>query len=183
MNRARILVIDDDPLFRSLLTALLPAEFQVTVASDGAEGYYKALELPPHLAIVDVKMPGWDGLRTLKAFRSHHLLARVPIMMLTSDASRTTVMSALEAGASDYVVKTTLSREEFIRKVVRLANPESGCRSGAEVAEENNGGEFGRETHLGGDSPKHLAAACPAGDRSNASLDNGPLKCLIVDWE
>lgn len=119
MTRSRILVIDDDPLFRSLLTSILRSDFLVNVASDGAEGYYKALEQPPDLAIVDIRMPGWDGLRTLQAFRSHHALANVPVVMLTSDASRQTVMSAMQAGATDYIIKTTLSRENFLEKVSR----------------------------------------------------------------
>ena len=124
MTRLRILVIDDDPLFRSLLTSILRNEFVVMVAGDGAEGYYKALELPPDLAIVDIRMPGWDGLRTLKAFRSHHALSHIPVVMLTSDASRQTVMSAMQAGASDYIIKTTLSREDFLEKVCRQLNVE-----------------------------------------------------------
>lgn len=120
MNRPRILIVDDDPLFRSLLTSMLNQDFAVIVACDGAEGYYRALEHPPQLAIVDIQMSGWDGLRTLKAFRSHYLLARTPVMMLTSDASRQTVMAAVQGGASDYVIKTSLSRDEFLRKVYRL---------------------------------------------------------------
>lgn len=119
MSRPRVLVIDDDPLFRSLLTSMLRKEYLVSVACDGAEGYYKALEQPPALAIVDIQMPGWDGLKTLKAFRSHHLLAHVPVMMLTSDSSRQTVMAAIQGGARDYVIKTTLSRDDFLQKVSR----------------------------------------------------------------
>ena len=56
MNRARVLVIDDDPLFRSLITSILRRDFLVSVAADGSEGYYKAIEHPPQLAIIDVQM-------------------------------------------------------------------------------------------------------------------------------
>src|SRR5207245_9847502 len=99
MNRARILVIDDDPLFRSLITSMLRRDYFVSVASDGSEGYYKALEHPPQLAIIDVQMPGWDGLRTLQAMRAHHALAKVPVRMCTSDARRTTVRAWLQRAA------------------------------------------------------------------------------------
>ena len=122
MNRARVLVIDDDPLFRSLITSILRRDFLVSVAADGSEGYYKAIEHPPQLAIIDVQMPGWDGLRTLQAIRAHQALAKVPVMMLTSDASRQTVVAAIQCGANDYVIKTTLSREELLKKTRRLAN-------------------------------------------------------------
>ena len=68
LKRARILVIDDDPLFRSLIVSLLRKQYYVSVASNGSEGFYKALEQPPELAIIDVQMPVWDGLKTLRAF-------------------------------------------------------------------------------------------------------------------
>lgn len=120
MLRPHVIVVDDDPLFRSLLTSMLRPHYAVTSAADGAEGYYKALQQPPHLAIIDIKMPGWDGLRTLKAFRTNYLLSQVPVMIMTGDASRETVRSALDGGASDYVLKTTLSKDEFLKKVSHL---------------------------------------------------------------
>jgi PleD family two-component response regulator len=119
MPRLRVLVVDDDPLFRSLLTSMLRKEFLVSAAIDGEEAYYQALEQRPDLAIIDIQMPRWDGLRTLKAFRAHPGLAVVPVMMLTSDASRQTVMAAIQAGANDYVIKTTLARDDLFRRVCR----------------------------------------------------------------
>jgi CheY-like chemotaxis protein len=120
MSRPRVLVIDDDPLFRSLMMSMLRKEYLVSVASGGEEGYYKALEHAPDLAVIDIRMPGWDGLRTLSAFRTHQTLAKTPIIMLTADASRHTVMSAIQGGASDYVLKTCLNRDDFLRKVRKL---------------------------------------------------------------
>ena len=120
MSRYRVLVIDDDPLFRSLITSMLRRDYLVSVAADGAEGYYKALEHPPQLAIIDVQMPGWDGIRTLQAFRAHQVLALVPVMIMTSDASRQTVVAAIQGGANDYVIKTSLSRDDLLRKTRRL---------------------------------------------------------------
>src|SRR5262245_59734422 len=122
MNRARVLVIDDDPLFRSMITSILRRDFLVSVAAEGADAYYKAIEHPPQLAIIDVQMPGWDGLRTLQSFRAHQALATVPVMMLTSDASRQTVVAAIQGGANDYVIKTTLSRDELLKKTRRLVH-------------------------------------------------------------
>ena len=119
-SRPRILVIDDDPLFRSLLVSLLRRDYVVSVASDGAEGFYKALEHPPAVAVIDVQMPGWDGLKTLKAFRAHPVLRDVRTIILTGDASRGTVLAAIQGGAHDYVVKTSFSHGEFCRKLSRL---------------------------------------------------------------
>ena len=128
MSRPRILVIDDDPQFRSLMTAMLRKDYLVTVAADGAEGYHKAIEHAPHLAIIDVQMTGWDGLRPLRALRSCPALAKMPVMMLTGDASRQTVLATVQAGANDYLIKMTLSRDELLKKVRRLLSLDAGHR-------------------------------------------------------
>lgn len=127
-HRARVLVIDDDPLFRSLIVSLLRKEFLVSVAADGSEGLYKALEQPPEIAVIDIRMPGWDGLTTLKAFRSHPSLQNVKAVILTADASRQTVLAAIDGGADDYVVKTNFAREDFLGKLERLLSRDAPAR-------------------------------------------------------
>jgi two-component system OmpR family response regulator len=131
-SRARILVIDDDPLFRSLIVSLLRREYVVAVAADGAEGFYKALEHPPAVAVIDIQMPGWDGIKTLRAFRSHPALCDVRTMMLTADASQGTVMAAIQGGAHDYVVKSSFSHEDFCRKLGRLLPDAADAPAGGE---------------------------------------------------
>jgi DNA-binding response OmpR family regulator len=116
----RVLIIDDDPLIRQLLVSALRKDCLVAVASEGSEGFYKALEMTPDLAVIDVNMPGWDGLKTLEAFRAHPALKSVKIIMLTADSSKQTVMAAIHGGAHDYVIKTTFSKADFYRKVNRL---------------------------------------------------------------
>ncbi|QDU09145.1 PleD family two-component system response regulator [Gimesia aquarii] len=120
----RVLVIDDDPLFRNLMVSFLRREYIVSVASDGSEGFYKALEYPPDVAIVDVQMAVWDGLQTLKAFRSHPTLSQTKIIMLTSDASKETVVAAIHGGANDYIIKTSFSKSEFLEKVRKFTQPD-----------------------------------------------------------
>lgn len=134
LNRPRILVIDDDPMFRNLIAMLLRKDYFVAVASDGSEGFHKALGHPPTVAIIDVQMPEWDGLTTLKAFRSHPILCRTQTMMLTSDASKETVLAAIEAGANDYVIKTSFSKDEFLQKLERLLNPHGPAVVSSSVA-------------------------------------------------
>lgn len=124
-SNARVLVIDDDPLFRNLMVSFLRREYIVSVASDGSEGFYKALEYPPDIAIVDVQMAVWDGLQTLKAFRSHPVLSQTKIIMLTSDASKETVVAAIQGGANDYIIKTSFSKSEFLEKVRKFTQPDA----------------------------------------------------------
>ncbi len=121
-QRPRILIIDDDPLYRSLMTTLLRKDYLLAVAADGAEGYQKALQHPPDIAIIDIQMPGWDGLKTLDEFRKNPILKRVKIVMLTGDASKESVVAAIRGGANDYVIKTSFSREEFREKLRRLGS-------------------------------------------------------------
>jgi DNA-binding response OmpR family regulator len=140
MERARVLVIDDDPLLRSLITSILRREYLVSVASDGADGYRKALEHPPQLVIVDVQMPGWDGLRTVQAIRANPALSQIPLMMLTSDATRQTVLAAIQEGANDYVIKTTLCPNELLMKARHLIGLDPS-RVNPQIAERRSGKE------------------------------------------
>jgi CheY-like chemotaxis protein len=113
----RVLIIDDDPLIRTLLVSALRKDCLVGVAAEGSEGFGKALELKPDVAVIDVNMPGWDGLKTLEAFRAHPSLRDTKIIMLTADSSKQTVMAAVRAGANDYLIKTSFSKAEFYRKL------------------------------------------------------------------
>jgi DNA-binding NarL/FixJ family response regulator len=72
------------------------------------------------VAVIDVNMPGWDGLKTLEAFRGHVSLRDIKIIMLTADASKQTVMAAVRGGANDYLIKTSFSKADFYRKLNQL---------------------------------------------------------------
>ncbi|QDT50144.1 Chemotaxis protein CheY [Symmachiella dynata] len=119
-RRSKVLIIDDDPLFRSMLASVMREKYIVFVAADGEEGYRKALAHPPHAIILDIRMPGWDGLKTLRTIRRNELLAELPVMILSSDASRETVIAAIHSGATDYLIKTSFTRKEFHSKLTRL---------------------------------------------------------------
>jgi DNA-binding response OmpR family regulator len=127
-ERRRVLIIDDDPLFRGLVNSLLSREFDTQVADDGADGYRKALAWKPHLALIDVRMPGWDGLRTLQSFRTQSNLQGVKTIMLTGDASRETVLAAIRQGVNDYIVKSSFTRDELWRKVRTVLGVEGDRR-------------------------------------------------------
>lgn len=171
-KHARILVIDDDPLFRSLIVSLLRKDYMVAVASDGLEGYHKALEIPPDIAIVDIQMPGWDGLRTLDAFRKHPSLADVKIVMLTGDATRETVLAAIQRGANDYVIKISFSKEEFLEKIARFAQQANSAKPPA--------------PHLPislSDSPTSVAAMSIPATVTTPPGDESLLQDMMDDWE
>lgn len=139
-KRARILVVDDDPLLRSVIVTMLQKQYTVVVASEGSEGYYLALEQPPDLIVLDIQMPGWDGFRTLKTFRSHPSLKHVKIVMLTSDASKETILAAINGGADDYLIKTSFSKDEFFEKVAKLLPASPTEQAGVAVDSEGQSG-------------------------------------------
>ncbi len=100
----RILVIDDDPAVTSVLKRGLSYEgFAVDTASNGAEGLTLARERPPDLVILDIMMPGLNGLEVLQRLRAadEHL----PVLLLTARDAPADQVLGLEAGADDYVVK------------------------------------------------------------------------------
>lgn len=100
----RVLVIDDDPAVTSLLKRGLSYErFDVETASGGAEGLKLARERYPDLVILDIMMPGMDGLEVLRRLRS--VDARLPVLMLTARDASADEISGLAHGADDYVTK------------------------------------------------------------------------------
>ena len=104
LTMQRILVIDDDPALTSLLKRGLAYEgFAVDVASSGTEGLDIARERPPNLVILDVMMPGLDGLQVLERLRAAD--AQLPIVLLTARDAAADQVKGLELGADDYITK------------------------------------------------------------------------------
>lgn len=176
-SRPRILVIDDDPLFRSLIVSLLRRDYLVAVASDGAEGFYKALEHPPAVAIIDVQMPGWDGLKTLKAFRAHPVLREVRTMILTADASKGTVLAAIQGGAHDYIVKTSFSHDDFCRKLSHL------LADAAPPAPDNEPGGLSSERRVGASRLLERVPLPAEVKADTRDTENERLQQIIDGWE
>jgi CheY-like chemotaxis protein len=202
----RVLIIDDDPLIRTLLVSALRKDCFVAVAAEGAEGFAKALELKPDVAVIDVNMPGWDGLKTLEAFRSHASLRDIKIIMLTADSSKQTVMAAVRAGANDYLIKTSFSKADFYRKLNHLvpgtiqqsphlgepraaslqdaAETKSADRAAGRDADESLNGPHDPDALAGAssDAPEAHAAHATHAAQNDASADS-QLQVMIDGWE
>ena len=101
---SRILVIDDDPSITSLLKRGLSYEgFKVQTAASGKEGLDVAREQPPDLIILDVMMPGIDGMEVCRRLRAAD--SALPIIMLTARDAASDQVLGLQTGADDYVIK------------------------------------------------------------------------------
>ncbi|MCD0483266.1 response regulator transcription factor [Streptacidiphilus sp. ASG 303] len=104
--RIRVLLVDDHQVVRRGLRTFLEVQDDIEVvgeAADGAEGVARAEELSPDVVLMDVKMPGTDGIEALRILRERGLPARV--LVVTSFAEHRTVVPALRAGAAGYVYK------------------------------------------------------------------------------
>ncbi|MGW6419991.1 response regulator [Streptomyces sp. NPDC055055] len=102
----RVLLVDDHQVVRRGLRTFLEVQDDIQVvgeASDGAEGVARAEELRPDVVLMDVKMPGTDGIEALKRLRELANPARV--LVVTSFTEQRTVVPALRAGACGYVYK------------------------------------------------------------------------------
>jgi two-component system, OmpR family, response regulator MprA len=100
----RIVVIDDDPAITSVLKRGLAYEgFTVDIASSGEDGLALVRESVPDVVILDIMMPGIDGLEALRRLRA--VDARLPVLLLTAKDAPEDEVRGLQSGADDYVVK------------------------------------------------------------------------------
>jgi len=113
----RILVVDDDPEIVSFVRRGLAYEgYKVDTAADGSEALAKAREKEPDLVILDIMMPGIDGLEVSKRLRQG---SDVPILMLTAKGTVADKVTGLESGADDYLVKP-FAFDELLARVRAL---------------------------------------------------------------
>jgi len=103
---ARVLVVDDQTLFRTGLTSLLAQDERVEVvgqAVDGADAVKQATRLKPDVVLMDIKMPNLDGIEATRQIVE--MVPGVKVLMLTTFETDSQVIQALKAGASGYVLK------------------------------------------------------------------------------
>ncbi|MBD2021313.1 EAL domain-containing protein [Leptolyngbya sp. FACHB-36] len=102
----KILVIEDDPTVRTLITKLLKAEgFDVISGTNGQTGIQLAQAHDPDLIICDIMMPEFDGYEVLVQLRQNPITARIPFIFLSAKADRTDLRQGMELGADDYLTK------------------------------------------------------------------------------
>lgn len=104
-NRKRILIVDDDPAILSLLTALLHKEYELAVAATGEEALDLFAQFRPDLVMLDILLPGMNGIEVCRQMRSTPAGQDIQIMMVSGCSSREERTRAYEAGADDYLVK------------------------------------------------------------------------------
>ena len=143
----RVLVVDDDPNVAEVVTRYLEREgFGVEVARDGHAALDRALAVPPDLVVLDLMLPGIDGLEVCRRLRA---LAPVPVIMLTAKGGEADRVVGLELGADDYLAKPFSPRE-------LTAQGEGGAPPGAGAAGRRR--QPGRSGCVDGDLTVDVAA-------------------------
>lgn len=114
--KRNILVVDDEPEVVELVEFnLRQAGFEVITAGAGEEALHLIRGANPHLVVLDVMMPGLDGLEVCRLLRRDPATSAIPVIMLTARASEADRIRGLEWGADDYVVKPFSVRELILR--------------------------------------------------------------------
>jgi len=148
MEKIKIMLVDDEERFLSTTKKLLIKKgYETLTATSGAEALETLKQKNIHVVILDVKMPGMDGIETLKEIKRQFPL--VEVIMLTGHATVESAIDGLKSGATDYLMKPT-GIEELLEKVeeafekrlrleekIRLAQTRKFMKSPREILRES----------------------------------------------
>lgn len=123
-SNGHILVVDDEPHIRRMLEAVLGTRgYDVTTASDGTQGLADLGDDPVDLVILDLMMPGANGLEILSRIRTDPRRAKTPVIILTAKGQDTDREAALAGGADDFLTKP-FSPKKLIARIAEILGPE-----------------------------------------------------------
>jgi two-component system NtrC family sensor kinase len=121
-DRQTILIVDDVPANIGVLVEFLEEkQFRVLVARDGEEALERCHLVQPDLVLLDVMMPGIDGLETCRRLKQHSETVQIPVIFMTAMTDSDNVVAAFEAGGVDYVTKPIRITEVLARIQTHLA--------------------------------------------------------------
>lgn len=127
MRKPHILVVDDEPDLVELVQHHLKRErYEVTTAADGETALKIAQQKVPDLMVLDLMLPGIDGLEVCRRVKGDPRTAHIPVLMLTAKAEETDAIIGLSQGADDYIRKPFGVRELLARIAARLRTAEAG---------------------------------------------------------
>ena len=116
MQAKRVLVVDDQNFAAHVLKDMLERHgFIVDVAYDGFTALACALETPPDIVLLDMIMPGLDGVETCRRFKQDSRTFSIPVIVVTAKKDKENLVSAFEAGAEDYLSKPVEDHELLAR--------------------------------------------------------------------
>ncbi|GAA1499609.1 response regulator transcription factor [Streptomyces synnematoformans] len=187
----RVLVVEDDPTIGQAISARLRAEgFQVRTAGDGPAAVTTAAEWAPDLLVLDVMLPGFDGLEVCRRVQAQRL---VPVLMLTARDDETDMLVGLGVGADDYMTKPFSMRELAARVHVLLRRVERATQAAGTARDDTlRLGELEidhteRRVRVGGDdvhlTPTEFELLACLANQPRAVLSREQLLVEVWEWE
>jgi len=150
MEKMKMMLVDDEERFLSTTKKLLSRKgLDVLTAASGSEALEKLRTNDVHVVILDVKMPGMDGIETLKAIKRAYPL--VEVIMLTGHATVESAVDGLKSGATDYLMKPTdvqdlimkaeeaFGKRKILEEKIRVAQTRTFMKSPREILRETEG--------------------------------------------
>lgn len=188
-----VLIIEDDPEIVHLLEIhLKDLQCEVHASYRGDEGLAKAIEMVPDLIILDIMLPGMDGIEVCQKIRANTIQS--PIIMLTAKAEEIDKVLGLEIGADDYLTKP-FSVREFIARVKAIFRREQMATASKQELTAKNASQFGdlsididmRKVVVNGSkvelSPKEFELLVLLSSNPGKSYDRSKLLNLIWGYE
>jgi two-component system response regulator MtrA len=131
--KGRVLVVDDDPALSEMLGIVLRGEgFEPSFVADGDSALRAFHETKPDLVLLDLMLPGKDGIDVCREIRAE---SGVPIVMLTAKGDTVDVVLGLESGADDYIVKPFKPKEVVARVRARLRRTDEPAPEVLQIAD------------------------------------------------
>jgi len=117
-SKYKVLVVEDDQFLRGLMVQKIRKEgFDVTEAIDGEEGFKLAMQVIPHIILLDLILPGMDGFEVLQKIRSNDSIAKIPVIILSNLGQKDDIDKGMKMGATDYLIKAHNTPGEIVDKV------------------------------------------------------------------
>ena len=151
MSRKTILIVEDEEDIQQLVSYnLIRAGYQVICTDSGEQALEEARKERPDLVLLDIMLPGMDGLKVCREIRSDSLIGDTPVIMMTAKGEESDIISGFDLGADDYIVKPFSSKVMLsrIKAVLR--------RRSQPAVEAADGREIVTIGDLSVDSGKHL---------------------------
>ena len=124
-HRPKILIVEDDTQLSTMLSAILSDEgYHVDVSTDGIAALNTILSTQPDLLILDIELPGMDGLSMLKELRAMNEFAQLPVIILSNSGTMTHISEALTHNIVMYLVKSDCEIEHIVQNVNHVLKKE-----------------------------------------------------------
>ncbi len=116
-----VLLVEDSPTQAQQIKEVLESVgLEVRVATDGPDGIREAMENPPDLIVLDIKLPSMDGYQVCRRLKRAEETQNIPVIMLTDKAGAKETMTGLKAGADDYIPKDIFAAEHLMETLREL---------------------------------------------------------------